>query len=175
MNELLQEHLSVSYPYIHSTRLQAVMDVVTGLQKSRNLSLTAIFQELNSEVSIKHRVKKVDRLLGNRHLYQEVTSIYNGLSSYVLKYVGQTSHIPLIVDLCYMKDLQEVQMLSAELTLKGRSLPIYRDVFEKKQLKNRSVLFIKQLKLSDGHDWVDARELYDLVNSRAKQLRILNK
>lgn len=42
VEELLKEHLSVSCPHIHSTQLQSVMDVATGLQKSQNLSLTAI-------------------------------------------------------------------------------------------------------------------------------------
>ena len=138
IDQLLQEHLSVSCPHIHSTRLQAVMDVATGRQKSQNLSLTAIGRQLSGEAQIKHRIKKVDRLLSNRHLYNEITDLYEGLSSYVLKYIHQTNHIPLIVDLCYMKDCYSVQMLSAEVALKGRSLPIYRDVFEKNHLKKRA-------------------------------------
>ena len=212
VESLLKEHLSVSCPHIHSTRLQAVMDVATGLQKSRNLSLTAIGRQLDGDTVMKHRIKKVDRLLSNRHLYNEVTSIYKGLSDYVLKYINQNKCIPLIVDLCYMKDTHSVQMLSAELALKGRSLPIYRDVFEQNQLKNRASDFIARLstcipdgrevliimdagfgddwfdaiaaqgwhwlvrargkkfiKLSEQDDWQDARELYSLASSHAKQ------
>lgn len=211
VDELLTSHLSISCPHIHSTRLQAVLDVATGLQKSQNLSLTAIGRQLSGDTSIKHRVKKVDRLLANRHLYEEVTSIYKGLSSYVLKYINQSHQIPLIVDLCYMKDTHAVQMLSAEVALKGRSLPIYREVFEENQLKQRAPEFIsrlsscipgdrevliimdsgfgedwfdaisgkgwywlvrargkKYIKLSEDAEWVDARELYSLGNSRAK-------
>ena len=58
--ELLQEHLSVSCPEIHNSRLQAVFDVARGLQKSQNLSLTSIGRGLSSETSIKHKVKKVE-------------------------------------------------------------------------------------------------------------------
>lgn len=212
VEELLGPHLASSCPAIHSNRLQAVLDVATGLQKSRNLSLTAIGRQLTTETSIKHRVKKVDRLLSNRHLYEEVTNIYEGLSSYVLTYIGQNEQIPLIVDLSYMKDNHSVQMLSAEVALKGRSLPIYRDVFENKELKKRATNFIEQLsscvpegreiliimdagfgeewfaaieskgwnwlvrargkkfiKLTDEHEWVDARELYSMGSSRAKE------
>lgn len=211
IEELLYEHLSVSCPHIHNTRLQSVLDVASGLQKSRNLSLRAIGRELSSDTTIKHRVKKVDRLLGNSNLYHELTSLYKGLSSYVLKYIAQTQHLPLIVDLCYMKDTHAVQMLSAELALKGRSLPIYREVFEENELKGRASSFIERLsscipegrevliimdsgfgddwfeaittqgwfwlvrargkkfiRLSKSNDWVDARELYQLGNSRTK-------
>src|SRR3990167_6390302 len=186
VEELLHEHLSVSCPHIHSTRLQSVLDVATGLQKSRNLSLTAIGRQLSSDTAIKHRVKKVDRLLGNRHLYKELTSIYQGLSSYILRYVNQTQHLPLIVDLCYMKDSYAVQMLSAELALKGRSLPIYREVFEENQLKGRAPAFIERLSscipagrevliIMDagfGDVWFDAitsKGWYWLVRARCKK------
>ena len=212
VNAILQEHLSVSCPYIHSTRLQAIMDVATGLQKSQNLSLTAIGRQLDSDISIKHRIKKVDRLLSNKHLYDEISNIYEGLSSYVLTYIQQSQNIPLIVDLCYMKDTHAIQMLSAEVALKGRSLPVYREVFEEGQLKNRASKFIESLsnciptarkvliimdagfgedwfdaiaekgwnwlvrargkkfiKLSESHDWADARDLYVTATSRAKE------
>jgi hypothetical protein len=186
VEELLYEHISVSCPHIHKSRLQSVFDVSTGLQKSKNLSLTAIGREISGETSIKHRVKKVDRLLGNHHLYKELTSIYKGLSSYTLKYINQTQHLPLIVDLCYMKDTHAVQMLSAELALKGRSLPIYREVFEKNQLKGRASSFIERLSscipegkevliIMDagfGDDWfdaIDSKGWYWLVRARGKK------
>lgn len=210
-DELLHGHLSVSCAHIHSARLQSVLDVATGLQKRGHLSLTSIGRKLSSETSIKHRVKKVDRLLGNKKLYEELTSLYEGLSSYLLKYISTSEAIPLIVDLCYMKDTHSIQMLSAEVALKGRSLPMYREVFEAGQLKHRASTFLenlsrclpsnrevlvimdagfaedwfeaisakkwywlarargkKYIKLSDEHDWVDARALYDLKTSRAK-------
>lgn len=186
VEEILKSHLSISCPNIHSTRLQAVIDVATGLQKSRNLSLTAIGRNLAEGTSIKHRIKKVDRLLGNKHLYKEVTDIYKGLSSYVMQYVSQNTHIPIIIDLCFMKDNNEVQMLSAELALKGRSLPIYRDVFESSNLKKRAPQFLDNLSrclpndkevliIMDagfGEDWFDAisnKGWYWLVRARGKK------
>ena len=145
VQEIIHEQLSVSCPNMHRNRLQSVIDVATGLQKSQNLSITAIGRQLSNETSIKHRIKKVDRLLGNQHLYNEVSSVYEGLSSYVLKYIHQDKSVPLIIDLCYMKDTHAVQMFSAEVALKGRSLPVYREVFEQNQLKNRAPNFIHNL------------------------------
>jgi len=190
--ELLQEHLSVSCPEIHNSRLQAVFDVARGLQKSQNLSLTSIGRGLSSETSIKHKVKKVDRLLSNRHLYKELLDVYDGLSAYVFKYIASTPSIPLIIDLCYMQDTHAVQMLSAEVALKGRSLPIYREVFEEGELKNRAPDFIRNLSrcipadrevliIMDagfGEDWFDAishQNWFWLVRARGKKfIRLSN-
>lgn len=212
MESLLYSHLNSVCPQVHSTRLQAVMDVSVGIQKSKSLNLTAIGRQLASESELKHRVKKVDRLLGNKHLYEELEDFYKGLSSYTMKYVVSSEQLPIIVDLCFLKDSQDVQMLSAEVALKGRSLPIYRDIFGPNELKNRAASFVsklsnclpeksnvllimdagfgddwfkavedegwfwlvrargkKFLKLSEKHDWADARDLFGTATSRAKQ------
>jgi len=81
-----------------------------------------------------------------------------------------------------MKDTHAVQMLSTKVALKGRSLPIYREVFEEKQLKNQAPKFIEHLSscipqdrevliIMDagfGEDWSDARELYSIATTRVK-------
>ena len=41
-SELLQSYLEEVCPEIHAARLQALMDVADGLQKSHNLSLTIV-------------------------------------------------------------------------------------------------------------------------------------
>lgn len=183
---LLHEHLSKHCPEIHSNRLQSVMDVAAALQSSQNLSLTAIGRHLESESDIKHKIKKVDRLIGNRHLYEEVSELYSGMSNYLFQYICYTKDIPLIIDLCYMKDRQDIQMLSAEIATKGRSIPIYREVFKINQLKGRSKEFILRLSkmipldrkiilIMDagfGDDWFEAIETqgwYWLARVRKKR------
>lgn len=143
--DLLHEHLSEYCPEIHRMRLQSVIDVATALQNSKSLSLTAMARSLESESEIKHRIKKVDRLLGNEHLYFELSALYAGTSKYLFKYLGHMKEIPLIVDLCYLKDSHSLQMLSAEVATQGRSLPIYREVFQSNELKTKSASFIQQL------------------------------
>jgi Transposase DDE domain len=186
VSKLLQDYFEQMCPEIHMNRLQAVMDVATGLQKSQNLSLTQIGRALEADTSQKHRIKKVDRLVGNQHLYHELGSLYNGLSSYIFNYISQDKTLPLVIDLCYMKDSNSIQMLSAEVALKGRSLPIYREVFEKNELKKRAPSFIKNLSKyipSDrevmvimdagfGDEWFDAIDQaswYWLVRARGKK------
>ena len=142
---LLHTHIAERCPEIHSSRLQAVMDVATGLQNCHKLSISAIARNLEGKIDIKHKIKKVDRLLGNKNLYSEVTNIYLGLSDYVFKYISQNTGTPIIIDLCFLKDSHEIQMLSAEVATKGRSIPLYREVFEINGLKGRADDFLMNL------------------------------
>ncbi len=183
-NELLYDHLEAYCPEIHENRLQAVLDVATGLQNSQNLSITEMGRNLQSGTEIKHRIKKVDRLVGNKKLYQELEDIYAGLSQYVFKYIVEDKYTPIVVDLCFLKDDHDIQMLSAEIASQGRTLPVYREVFEKGNLKGREESFLSNLyeciprgrdvliimDAGFGDDWFKAIELkgwYWLVRARS--------
>lgn len=144
-DEIIYDHFIEYCPDIHNSRLQAVLDVASALSKCRSLKLTDIGRCLSDEVDIKHRVKKVDRLESNRHLHEETSHLYKGLSKYVLKYINQEVTLPIIVDLCYMKDTYDIQMLSAEVAVQGRSLPLYREVFKINELKDRATDFLSNL------------------------------
>ena len=144
--ELLCDHLTIECPYIHATRLQSVMDVSCALQKSKRLTLSALGRNINSDINIKHKIKKVDRLESNKNLHNELNDIYQGLSKYVFKYIcTNTIASPIVVDLCYVQDNHDIQMLSAEVATKGRTLPLYREVFEKNELKGRAKSFLFNL------------------------------
>ena len=145
VHSLLHQHFAETCPDIHSSRLQAVMDVAFALQKSQSLSLTQMGRHIDNASDIKHRIKKVDRLESNEHLHEELAQLYGGLSSYLLSYVAHNANIPIIIDLCYVKDERDIQMLSAEFASRGRTQPLYREVFKSGQLKNRANLFIGNL------------------------------
>lgn len=183
INELLHSELEEFCSDIHAKRLQALMDVATGLQHSKRFSITDIGRHLQSDSELKHRIKKVDRLLGNKHLYSELSEIYTGLSQYVFKYIAHDKTIPIVVDLCFLKDSQDIQMLSAEIATQGRTIPLYREVFEINHLKGREKEFISKLSncippgrdvllIMDagfGNDWFKAIEFknwYWLVRAR---------
>jgi hypothetical protein len=144
-SELLRTHLYDTCPNIHLARLEAVMDVAAGLQKSKSLSLSAMGRGLSSNIDDKHKIKKVDRLEGNKHLHGELDTLYGSLSDYIFKYVAHDVNVPILIDLCFIKDNKDIQMLSAEVALKGRSLPIYRDIFGNKNLKGRAGDFLAGL------------------------------
>ena len=122
--DILHTHLMEECPYIHGKRLQAVMDVAFALQRSKNLTLTSMGKGLSGNSNVKNKIKKVDRLEGNKALYDEISSIYFGLSSFLFKHLSSQENAPILIDLCALKDDQAIQMLSAEIALKGRSIPL---------------------------------------------------
>lgn len=172
--DLLHTHLMEECPFIHGKRLQAVMDAACSLQKKQNLSLTAIGKGLSGDSSLKHKIKKIDRLEGNERLYEEIASIYRGLSNFLFKYLNYQKDNPILIDLCYLKDDHDIQMLSAEIALKGRSIPLYREVFASGELSGRANSFLlglmscipkdkKAIFIMDaafGEDWLKAIESF---------------
>lgn len=132
---------------MHITRLQAVLDVASGLRKSQNLSLSELGRNLPGDAQLKNKIKKVDRLEGNKALHQELFSLYQGLSHFVFTYISHDASVPLIVDVCCLKDDREIQMLSAEVAVTGRSIPLYREVYRDSETKGRAKNFLKELSL----------------------------
>jgi Transposase DDE domain len=144
--QLLFNELESTCPGIHITRLDALLDVASALQRSQNLSLSAMGKHLSGNAERKHKIKKVDRLEGNKHLHTELGELYEGLSGFVFKYITHTISVPIIIDLCFVKDDRQIQMLSAEVSAKGRSIPIYREVFKEGELSGRQENFLYRLK-----------------------------
>src|ERR1044071_6072762 len=100
----IYESLAKSCPDIHVARLNAVLDVASGLKHSKNLSLSELGRHLSGEAKLKNKIKKVDRLEGNKSLHTELFTLYQGLSNFVFTYVSQDTNVPLIVDVCCLQD-----------------------------------------------------------------------
>lgn len=143
----LYDSLKESCPDIHAARLSAVLDVSAGLRHSQNLSLSELGRNLPGNAKLKNKIKKVDRLEGNKALHNELFTLYQGLSSFVFTYISQEPTLPLVVDVCCLKDDREIQMLSAEIAIKGRSIPLYREVYRDIEIKGRAQDFLKELSL----------------------------
>ena len=193
--ELLHTMLKKSCPNIHKTRLASLLDVVDGALNCGRVTQVEIARALCSHSRIKHKIKKVNRLHKNRHLSLELPIIYGALSQYLFSFMNQNASIPIIIDLCFMQDDRQIQMLSAEIANRGRSIPLYREVLQEGQLRKHAKHFIdtlnkiipKHLKViivmdagfyenwfcaieSAGWDWIcrirQGRQLYD-CNSKA--------
>lgn len=143
--KLLFNALVEGCPFIHKNRINAVLDVSMALRDSQNLSLSQIGRSLRGPSDIKHKIKKVDRIEGNEKLHEELSDLYIALSSYVFTYLSQDLSLPIVIDVCFMKDDRAIQMLSAEVASKGRTLPLYRKLFKEGELKEQTQDFLKEL------------------------------
>jgi hypothetical protein len=83
--KVLHKLLSQSVPSIHATRLAVFMAAVQSLTLGANACVTAMGRGLTGKVYDKHKIKRIDRLLSNKHLYQETRAVYTALTQQLLK------------------------------------------------------------------------------------------
>jgi hypothetical protein len=121
---------------IHARRLATLLEAVAATVRGPRLTLTDIGRRFDGAASLRHRIKRADRLLGNRHLQVQARSLYATLAHTLLRGVAT----PLIViDWSDLKADQSVHLLRASLPVGGRSLTLYEEVHGQEKLGNREV------------------------------------
>src|SRR5262245_30358662 len=84
--EILQAALDCSLDgHVHRRQRAAVYRAVAGLVCGGKLWLTALGRALPGATTDKHRIKAIDRLLGNRALHEELVLFYRVLAARLLK------------------------------------------------------------------------------------------
>jgi len=140
----LRNFLKLSLPSMHATRLNALMAAVEAGLSGAPLTITALGRALSGNAFIKHKIKRMDRLLGNSHLGDERKAIYGAMALWLLK----STHLPIILfDWSPLTDDQSQQLLRASLPVGGRSISLYEEIHPRKKLGNPRVqkLFLARL------------------------------
>ena len=123
---------------IHSRRLAVLLEAVAATVCGPRLTLTDIGRRFGGEGSLCNKIKRSDRLLGNRHLQGQARMIYTALGRMLLSGVIE----PLIViDWSDLKRDQSLHLLCASLPVGGRSLTLYEEVHPQGKLGNRQVQY----------------------------------
>ncbi len=130
---------------IHAKRARALLRATTALLQGGRTSLSAIALHLHAMTRLKHRLKSVDRLLGNTQLEQQRWEIYRALARRWLKGVSQ---VLVVVDWSDLTRDQRWQLLRASVAVDGRSLTLYEEAHAQKYLGNPDVhrRFLRTLK-----------------------------
>ena len=136
-------------PLIDRRRVVLLGIVVDALVRGGRLGLTALGRALSSAAAPKHRIKRVDRLLGNIHAQQEIVVWFATLAKRLLR----KKRRPIIL-IDWTQTVGNCHALVAAVAFRGRALPIYLEVHREKKLANRKVhrSFLHQLRtiLPDG-------------------------
>ncbi len=122
---ILHRILSASFPQMHTKRLASLLAAVEAVVVGNRLTLSDLGRGLPSTTTVKHNIKRIDRLLGNGTLHTELPSLYEALVRQCL--AGMT--MPLIViDWSDLTADRHWQLLRASVASKGRSMTLYEQV-----------------------------------------------
>ena len=110
---------------IHAARRKSLYATVCSALHGQSLSVTGLGRRLDGGIDEKHQIKRVDRLLSNRHLQSERVSIYTSLARHVLRGCPR----PVIaVDWSDLDGAKRHFLLRASLLLDGRALTLVEEV-----------------------------------------------
>lgn len=142
--QLLHKIVKKSCPKIHAKRLNALFVAVDSLARGGKLSVAGMGRSLNSKVNPKHKIKRIDCLVGNNKLHAEREKFYAITSQWV---IGNTKYPPIIIDWSWLPNINYC-VLRAAIPTKGRSVTIYEEVHPKKKNNNHKVHkeFLKKIK-----------------------------
>ena len=130
---------------MHTKRAGALLRATAALLCGGRTSLSAIALHLCHDIAFKHRLKSVDRLLGNPALHRARGDLYRRLAQQWLKDVTPWL---VVVDWSDLTLDQRWQLLRASVVVEGRSITLYEEVHPRKKLGNPRVhrAFLRHLK-----------------------------
>lgn len=120
--------------HVDARRWRVLLAMVDALLASRCLSLTALGRALASDAAPKHRIKRVDRFLGNPHVWNERWHYYAALAARLL---GRSRRPVVLLD--WTQLVGPYWALTAAIASVGRAVPIYNEVHPKARVGNREV------------------------------------
>jgi hypothetical protein len=121
---------------LHAKRAAACQRAVIAVVLGAALTLSAIGLVMRSAAGYRHRVKSVDRLLGNAALHAVRAELYGALAQRWLSGVRQ---LLLVIDWSDLTPDQRWHWLRASVAVEGRSLTLYEEVHPQCRLGNLRV------------------------------------
>jgi Transposase DDE domain len=110
----------------HRARAGALRKGVESLVQGGRLSLTHLGRNRPGAAHVKHHIKAIDRLIGNRHVHAERDALYRAMAATLL--CAKKRPI-LVVDWSDVGRGREFAMLKAAAPVGGRAVTIYEEVF----------------------------------------------
>lgn len=133
---IVQQLIRSCCPHLHAARLAVIIAAVAAAVRSRRLTLTELGRAIIGPAYVKHSIKRMDRLLGNRHLAAERFALYQALA---LRVLGALREPPIIVDWSDLTPDRRWQLLRAALPIGGRCLTLYEEIHPLRHFANPRV------------------------------------
>ncbi|WP_242341606.1 MULTISPECIES: IS4 family transposase [unclassified Anaeromyxobacter] len=120
--EILQRRFEHELGSIHLSRVRLVFAAVYTLLRSGKLSLTSLGRAIAGATTHRHGIKRIDRLLGNRHIHRERVDFYRALARGLV----QPGSRPLVI-VDWTAVTTQLWALVAAVPYQGRALIIYAE------------------------------------------------
>jgi hypothetical protein len=109
---------------MHAKRRHCVAVMVDSANRG-GLGLLKMSKAVGGKSSLRHRIKRCDRLLSNAHLSGERIPVYRALAHRVLP---RKKHICILVDWSDLLPDASLHVLRAAVTVKGRAIVLYEEI-----------------------------------------------
>lgn len=129
MNEatILNKFLAVVTPKMHKVRRASLASSVSSLLRGANASVTSIGRGICSGAYEKHRIKRADRLLSNKHVQSDALTIYGALYN---QFVGNSLRPIILIDWSDLDTHKGCFLLRASVACNGRGVAIYQEIHD---------------------------------------------
>lgn len=129
---------------LHQRRGAALQRAVTGLLEAKGCSLSTIALHLHGHTGFKHRIKSVDRLLGNTAMHRVRQWLYHCVTEHWLKGLRQ---LLVVIDWSDATEDQRWHLLRASAVVEGRSITLYEEIHPQARYGHPSVhrTFVRRL------------------------------
>lgn len=140
--EILKDKLADGFEFLHAKRQAALWRTVEALARGGRLWLTALGRDMRGPAQEKHRIKAVDRLLGNPAIHAGLPRLNRALAHFLLRRIARPV---LLVD--WTGCGPDQYLLRVGLPFKGRSILLHGVVVEHAELASPAVhaTFLKDL------------------------------
>lgn len=128
--------LDVCLSSLHSALAGAVKAAVDGAVSGGRLSLSQLARAVDSETAMRHRVKRMDRLLGNETLHRARAAIYQGVAA---QWLEGNAPLLVVVDWSDASLDQKWHLLRASVAVEARSVTLYEEIHPQKKYGDRGV------------------------------------
>ena len=126
---------------LHRTVLKASVT----LSNCKHLSIAGLGRCLLSTTAVKHNIKRIDRLFGNRHLHNKRHHYYQRMVNLL---VGENRCPVILIDWSGLTRCGEYHFLRASVPVGGRALVIWESTYREREYNSQKThrAFIRELK-----------------------------
>lgn len=139
----------------HKYRQNTLLDATLALINGASLTLTSIGRYLPGPVQVKNKIKRVDRLLGNKSLHSNIPLIFKG----IITMLTQKLSLCVIAFDWSGYSPQEYHALRASLLCDGSSLPLLSWIVPSEKQQNLQI----QKDLQDALDGAVNPKARDII------------